>query len=95
MRHRGITRLVCNTDYVEFDTTDCVAQIANPAFDAATFEIWGALANGASLVIIPRDVALDVPRLADELQRRRVSTMFLTTALFNEVVRAGRMPSPA
>ena len=64
VRHRGITRLVCNTDYVEIDATDCVAQISNPAFDAATFEIWGALANGASLVIIPRDVALDLPRLA-------------------------------
>ena len=69
VRHRGITRLVCNTNYVEIDTTDCVAQISNPAFDAATFEIWGALANGASLVIIPRDVALDVPRLPDELRR--------------------------
>ena len=88
VRHRGITRLVRNTNYVEIDTTDCVAQISNPAFDAATFEVWGALANGASLVIIPRDVALDASRLPDELRRRRVSTMFLTTALFNEVVRA-------
>jgi aspartate racemase len=87
VRHRGIARLVRNTNYAEIDTTDCVAHISNPAFDAATFEIWGALANGASLAIIPRDVALDVPRLADELRHRGVSTMFLTTTLFNEVVR--------
>ena len=85
--HRGITRLVRNTNYVELDSTDCVAQISNPAFDASTFEVWGALANGSSLIIIPRDVALNLPRLADELRSRRISTMFLTVALFNEIVR--------
>ena len=85
--HRGIARLVCNTDYVTIDSADCVAQISNTAFDAATFEIWGALVNGASLAIIPRDVTLNAPRLVEELRHRRVSIMFLTTALFNEVVR--------
>jgi amino acid adenylation domain-containing protein len=86
--HRGITRLVCNTDYIQLDTTDCVAQVSNPSFDAATFEIWGALVNGSRLTVMPREVALSPPRLADELRRGGVSTLFLTTALFNEVVRA-------
>ena len=43
--HRGVARLVCNTDYVQLGTDDCVAHLSNPSFDAATFEIWGALAQ--------------------------------------------------
>ncbi len=85
--HAGIVRLVRNTDYIRLDATDCVAQASNPSFDAATFEIWGALANGSRLIMIKREDALDLPRLADEWQRGGVTTLFLTTALFNEVVR--------
>ena len=48
--HRGITRLVRGTDYVRFGADDCVAFASNQAFDAATFEVWGALLNGARLV---------------------------------------------
>ncbi|MEP7206573.1 MAG: amino acid adenylation domain-containing protein [Casimicrobiaceae bacterium] len=86
--HRGIARLVLNTDYIHLDATDCVAQVSNPAFDAATFEIWGALANGARLAILPRAVTLDPSRLVAALQSRGITTLFLTTALFNEMVRA-------
>jgi amino acid adenylation domain-containing protein len=87
--HRGIARLVCNTDYIELGPDDCVAHLSNPSFDAATFEIWGALLNGARLAIIPRDIVLDPPRLVAELRRRGVTTVFLTTALFNLIVRSG------
>ena len=46
--HQGIARLVCGTDYIHIDATDAVAHVANPAFDAATFEVWGALAQRRS-----------------------------------------------
>jgi amino acid adenylation domain-containing protein len=83
--HEAIVRLVCNTDYVQLTPDDRVAQISNTSFDAATFEIWGALLNGACVVIVPQEVAV-VPRdLATELNQRRISALFLTTALFNHV----------
>ena len=85
--HRGVTRLVGSTDYVQLGPSDFVAQLSNVAFDAATFEVWGALANGSRLVVIPREVALDPAKLAAELRGGGISTLFLTTALFNEVVR--------
>ena len=41
--HRAVNRLVWNTNYVKLESSDRVAQASNCSFDAATFEIWGAL----------------------------------------------------
>jgi len=80
-----VVRLVRNTDYIRLSAADRVAQLANLSFDAATFEIWGALLNGAALVGVPRDVVLSPRDLAAFLVERRISALFLTTALFNQV----------
>jgi non-ribosomal peptide synthetase component F len=48
--HRAVSRLVLDTDYIALGPDDVVAQASNASFDAATFEIWGALLNGARLV---------------------------------------------
>ncbi|MCB1033705.1 MAG: AMP-binding protein, partial [Acidobacteria bacterium] len=85
--HRAVHRLVRSTDYVRLGEGDRVAQIANVSFDAATFEIWGALLTGATLVILPREVTLDPERLSAALEERGVTSLFLTTALFNQVAR--------
>jgi len=82
---RGIIRLVLNTHYVSFSTTDRVAAIANPTFDASLFEVWGALLNGAAVVIIPKETVVDPWLFASALQQYSVSVMFITTALFNLV----------
>jgi amino acid adenylation domain-containing protein len=84
--HRAVTRLVVNTNYVELGSEDRMAHVSNVCFDAATFEIWGALLNGGSVVVVPRAVALDPRQFALELERQRITTLFLTTALFNEMV---------
>ncbi|MDH3637082.1 MAG: amino acid adenylation domain-containing protein, partial [Gammaproteobacteria bacterium] len=81
--HRAIARLVLNTDYVQLDKNERIAHISNFAFDAATFELWGALLNGARLVIIDRDVVLSAEEFARELRGKEITTLFLTTALFN------------
>ena len=84
---RAVLRLVCDTDYVQLGAGDVIAHLSNPAFDAATFEIWGALLNGACLAVIPRQAVLSPSDLAAELDRHGVTTLFLTTALFNVVAR--------
>ena len=83
--HRAITRLVLNTNYLELGPQDRIAHLSNVCFDAATFEIWGALLNGACIVLVPKAVVLDPERFAVELERGKVSTLLLTTALFNEM----------
>jgi aspartate racemase len=85
--HRAINRLVFNTNYVEIDSADRIAQASNASFDAATFEVWGALLHGAQLVGVAKDVALSPRRFAAEIQDKKISVMFLTTALFNQISR--------
>ena len=85
--HRGIVRLVRNTDYMHFTPLDRVAHVSHPAFDATTSEVWGALLSGACLVGIDREVVLSPADFAAEIRAREVSVLFLTTSLFNQVVR--------
>jgi amino acid adenylation domain-containing protein len=85
--HRAIARLVCGTDYVQLGAGDVVAHASNPAFDAATFEIFGALLNGSRLVVIPRETILSPREFAAALERAEVTTLFVTTALFNQMAR--------
>ena len=85
--HQAVNRLVCNTNYVNLEPKDVVAQVSNCSFDAATFEIWGALLHGARLVGIARDVALSPNDFAAQLLSHGISVLFLTTALFNQLVK--------
>jgi acyl-CoA synthetase (AMP-forming)/AMP-acid ligase II/acyl carrier protein len=64
-----------------------VAQVCNLTFDVSTWEIWGALLNGATLVVIPRELVLSPRALAAELRERRITSIDVTTALFNQVAR--------
>ncbi len=84
--HRAVINLVVNCDYVELGAEDVVAQISNCCFDAAVFEIWGALLNGSRLVGIGREDVLSAERFSAQLERHGVTTLFVTTALFNELV---------
>ncbi|TWE07133.1 arthrofactin-type cyclic lipopeptide synthetase C [Pseudomonas sp. AG1028] len=82
--HRGIVRLVLNNGYAEFSDRDCFALASNPAFDAATLEVWGALLNGAQLLVVDHATLIDPERFASMLRQGGVSVLFLTTALFNQ-----------
>jgi amino acid adenylation domain-containing protein len=81
--HRGIVRLVRDTNYVHLGPGDVVAQAASLSFDASTFEIWGALCNGATVVGIRRDDVLS--DLGAELRANAVDVLFLTTSLAKQL----------
>ncbi len=85
--HKAVNRLVFNTNYIKLDPSDKVAQASNTSFDAATFEIWGALLHGAQLVGISRDVTLSPHEFALQLRQQGISILFLTTALFQQIAR--------
>jgi amino acid adenylation domain-containing protein len=83
--HKAINRLVSNTNYIHLDAFSVVAQASNFSFDAATFEIWGTLANGAKLVKVPKNIVLSPKDFATYIGTQGINVLFLTTALFNQI----------
>ena len=86
--HRAITRLVIANGYVEIEPSDCFAHCSNPAFDASTFEVWGALLNGARVLIVPESTLLEAKLFADLLTHHEVSILWMTVGLFGQYVQA-------
>lgn len=83
--HRGIVRLVKESGFARLDSTCVFLHMAPPAFDASTFEIWGPLLNGGCAVLYSgRRAAL--AEIGQAIQRHRVTTLWLTSSLFNAVV---------
>lgn len=83
--HKAILRLVKNTEYINFDQHIVMAHSANICFDAATFEIWGALLNGGCLILVPDETLLNPQALEQVIVDNKITTQFFTTALFNRL----------
>jgi amino acid adenylation domain-containing protein/thioester reductase-like protein len=84
--HRAVVRLVVNTNYVSFLSSDRVMHGSNLAFDASTFEIWGALLHGAQLVLVTKEELLNFSGFAATIRQQGITVMFLSTALFHQMV---------
>src|SRR5262249_27962846 len=87
LRHDSIVRLVADRANRLVHADDTVAQIATLTFDAATFEIFAALLNGAKLVIVPRPAVLDSAAFAEQIRHRGITATLITTALFHQHIR--------
>jgi len=85
---RGIIRLVNNTNYLNYNADTIILQLAALSFDAITFEIWGALLNGGQLVFTEREDILDPEKIKKVINEKKINTIFITTALFNNLVEA-------
>src|SRR5258708_1298398 len=85
VEHRGIVRLVRNTNYCHFGPDETFLQFAPPSFDASTFEIWGALLNGSRLVLIPKESS-SLADLISAVCKHGVTTLWLTAGLFHLMV---------
>ncbi|HSU17579.1 non-ribosomal peptide synthetase [Longimicrobium sp.] len=85
--HRAITQLVMTNGFADLDADDRVALASNPAFDAATMEVWGPLLNGGRIVVVPQDVLLDPEAYGTLLVNQGVTTILITPVLFNHYAR--------
>ncbi|WP_420831014.1 amino acid adenylation domain-containing protein [Nodularia sphaerocarpa] len=83
--HRGVVRLVKDCNYIDLSADETLLQAAPIAFDASTFEIWGALLNGSRLVIL----SSQQPTLAEigqAITAYQITTLWLTAGLFHLMI---------
>ncbi|NHZ80360.1 amino acid adenylation domain-containing protein [Massilia sp. CCM 8695] len=85
--HRNVVRLVRNSNYCTITQGDVMLQFAPLQFDASTFEIWGALLNGARLEIAPPGLP-SLEELGACIERAGVTILWLTASLFHQMVEA-------
>ena len=83
--HRNILRLVQGANYADLDADQVFLQFAPVSFDASTFEIWGALLNGARLIVFPPYLP-SLDELAGFVNTKQVTTLWLTGGLFHQLV---------
>lgn len=87
--HRNVSRIAIHTDYVSISENDALLQLSNYAFDGSTFDLYGALLNGAKLTLVGEEEVADVVRLTELIEGRGITVFFVTTALFNTLVDHG------
>ena len=82
---------VVNLIKIESTTTiqegESIAQFSNLAFDGSTFELWCALLNGATLVIVPSEMKQDHKKFKLFIKKQRIHYLFLPTAYFHQLVK--------
>lgn len=83
VEHQSVIRLVKDNYYVPLNSNTKMLQASSFAFDAATFEIWGALLNGGQLFLYPDEV-MDVTVLDQQINTHKINTLWLTSGLFEQ-----------
>ncbi|MBN2535366.1 MAG: amino acid adenylation domain-containing protein [Spirochaetales bacterium] len=84
--HSNVVRVVKNSNYIDIQPGDTLLQLSNYAFDGSIFDIFGALLNGAKLVIMDQADVHNPDRLPHIIRKEKISVFFMTTSLFNALV---------
>ncbi len=84
--HQNIVKLVKNCDYTKLSENTIILQTGQLAFDASTFEVWGSMLNGGELHLIEEETLLDSRKIKEYLEEKQITTMFITVALFNQLI---------
>lgn len=83
--NRAVVRLVRGQDYASFGPDEVFLLAAAMSFDASTFELWGALLNGATLSLqLPGCFGL--AGLARSVRENGVTVLWLAAGLFQVMI---------
>jgi non-ribosomal peptide synthase protein (TIGR01720 family) len=77
---------VRGADYARLAADEVFLQFAPLAFDASTLEIWGPLANGGRLAVMPAGELPSLAELGRVVREQGVTTLWLTAGLFHQMV---------
>ncbi|KAJ6789651.1 hypothetical protein PWT90_05590 [Aphanocladium album] len=85
IEHRGIVRMALQGEAAgQPSPAACVAHMANIAFDLSTWEIYGALLNGGTLICIDATSVLDLDRVSKVFSQENIRAAILTPPLFKQ-----------
>jgi amino acid adenylation domain-containing protein len=83
--HQAVVRLLFGGEFLSPDETHVFLHMAPLSFDASTFEVWAGLSCGGKCVLYPETLPTPT-QLGDVIQRHKVTTLWLTSSLFNLVI---------
>jgi amino acid adenylation domain-containing protein len=87
VEHGGLTNLIAwHRDAFGLTDVDHCTQIASPGFDAAVWEVWPALAAGATLQVVPEELRRDPLGLRDWMIDERITVSFVPTAVAESLI---------
>jgi non-ribosomal peptide synthetase component F len=84
--HRAVVRLVRGQNFLPFGPELTFLHLSNISFDASTLELWGALLNGARLVLQPQHKPTLQEIVTTIQQARGHHRAWFTAGLFNLLV---------
>lgn len=94
--HRNLTRLMASTEaFYEFGPEDVWTLFHSYAFDFSVWEIWGALAYGGRLVIVPHLVSRTPELFYDLLVAEKVTVLNQTPSAFRQLIMADEQKGQA
>ncbi|HEX2081289.1 MAG TPA: amino acid adenylation domain-containing protein [Longimicrobium sp.] len=85
--HRALARLVRAADFADLGAGQVWLHHSSVTFDAAPLEMWGALANGGRLAVLPPH-APTLDELGAFIREEGVTTAWLTAGLFHQMADA-------
>lgn len=83
---RGVIRLAKYPNFVKLNSSDVFILMSNISFDATTFEIWGALLNGAALFIPEVNTMKSPKMLLNKIHGEHVSVGFFNVTMFRWIL---------
>ncbi|MEM7356061.1 MAG: amino acid adenylation domain-containing protein, partial [Acidobacteriota bacterium] len=85
--HGHLGRLLDATEpWFHFDPSDVWTLFHSLAFDFSVWELWGALAYGGRLVVVPWQLSRSPAAFAELLERQRVTVLNQTPSAFQQLV---------
>ncbi|MFD1990034.1 non-ribosomal peptide synthetase [Paenibacillus nicotianae] len=85
IKQKSVINLVKEADYLDLTHDTIMLQSTSIVFDLSTLEIWGALLNGGTLVLINKEDLLEPSYLKLTLSANQINTLIITTALFHHL----------
>ena len=86
--HQAVVNLCYTDNYAKIKQLETVSQFSNLAFDGATFEIWSALLNGATLYIISLSTRINQEKLQTYFRKNIVDCLFIPTGYFHQLIKS-------